>query len=259
MAPPESPATGDSTSGSGNDVRSDANFGTTHWSVVLAAGPADDPAAGPALEALCRAYWYPVYAFLRRRGVPPVDAEDYTQGFFSHLLSRGVLSRARRERGRFRSFLLTCLNHYVADERDKARAQRRGGGEPVLSLDLAGADACYASDPGAAESADRLFDRRWAVTTMERALKRLETEEITAGRANEFERLQPFLIEAAGAGDYRTVAGPLGLSANAAAVAVHRLRRRFRDCVREEVAATVATPGDIAAEMQHLLEALRGC
>ncbi len=238
--------------------RAGAVFATTHWSVVLAAGHAGDTVARPALEALCHAYWYPVYAFLRRRGIPPADAEDFTQGFFLHLLERGVLGRADPDRGRFRSFLLACLNHYVADERDKARAQRRGGGQAGWALDMSGADRRYALEPAHQETPDRLFDRHWALTIMERALARLREEQVAAGRGREFEALQRFLTGVTDGGDYGETAALTGLSANAVAVGVHRLRQRFRDCVREEVASTVATPGDMEEELRHLLMALRG-
>ncbi|MEK7674973.1 MAG: sigma-70 family RNA polymerase sigma factor [Verrucomicrobiota bacterium] len=238
--------------------RTGAVFATTHWSVVLAAGQSGDTAAGPALEALCRAYWYPVYAFLRRRGIQPADAEDFTQGFFAHLLERGVLGRANPERGRFRSFLLACLNHYVADERDKARAQRRGGGQAGWALDLSGAGRRYALEPAHEETPDRLFEKQWALTIMERALERLREEQTAAGRGREFEVLQQFLTGATEGGDYSEAAARAGLSANAVAVAVHRLRRRFRDWVREEAAATLAVPGDVEEELRHLLAALRG-
>ena len=240
-----------------NGGHTGAMFATTHWSVVLAAGQSGDTAAKPALEALCRAYWYPVYAFLRRRGIPPADAEDFTQGFFLHLLERGVLGRADPERGRFRSFLLACLNHYVADERDKARAQRRGGGQARWSLDLSGAGDRYALEAAPQETPDRLFDRHWALTIMERALARLREEQVTAGRGSEFEALQQFFTDVTDGGDYGEAAASAGLSANAVAVAVHRLRRRFRDWVRVEVASTVATPSDMEEEMRHLLAVLR--
>lgn len=248
----------DSASTAGRSEGTRAVFATTLWSVVLAAGPSDGATAGSALEALCRAYWYPVYAFLRRRGFSPADAEDLTQGFFARLLERGVLGRANPARGRFRSFLLACLNHYVADERDKARAQRRGSGQTFRTLDLSGAGERYALEPGDSETPDRAFDRRWAMTTMERALGRLREEESFAGRAAEFDVLHQFLTEATDGGKYHEAAAQTGLSPNAVAVAVYRLRRRFRECVCEEVAGTLAAPGDLEEEMGHLLAALRG-
>ena len=248
----------DASSESPDDSKTRVVFATTRWSLVLAAGQSGDHTPSPALEALCRAYWYPVYAFLRRRGHQPADAEDLTQGFFAHLLSRGVIGRADPERGRFRSFLLACLNHHVIDEAGKARTQRRGGGQPGWSLDLAGADVRYESDVPHGESADRLFDRQWALTTMERALDRLRRELEKDGRGREFEILHRFLVEPTDGGDYEKAAAGLGLSANAVGVAVHRLRRRFRDCVRTEVAETLAQPGDVEEEMRHLLHAIRG-
>ncbi len=256
MSSPD-PAQNQADVASSDGSRTRVVFATTCWSMVLAASQAQGATPSPALETLCRAYWFPVYAFLRRRGHQPADAEDLTQGFFAQLLSRSALGRADPERGRFRSFLLACLNHYVMDQADKARTQRRGGGQSGWSPDLAGAEVRYESDVAHAESADRAFDRQWAVATMERALERLRREQEEAGRGPEFAALERFLVEPTAGGDYREPAAQTGLSPNAVGVAVYRLRRRFRECVRMEVAETLSQPGDVEEEMSHLLLAMR--
>ncbi len=242
---------------SADQAKTSVPFATTHWSVVLAAGNQGDPDARQALETLCRAYWIPVYAFLRRRGHAPADAEDYTQGFFLRILDRGVLSKADPDRGRFRSFLLACLNHYVADERDKARAARREGARPLSGIDTNAANERYLSEPADTNSPDRLFERKWALAVMEHAMENLREEHRIAGLSAEFEALREFLAGSSEHRDYEQAAARTGQSPNAVAVAVHRLRRRYRDFVRREVAATVANPDDLEAEMRHLLGILR--
>lgn len=232
-----------------------AVFATTHWSVVLAAGAHDSPQATAALESLCRAYWYPLYAWLRRRGHTTHDAQDLVQSFLASLLQRRSFSTAAQDKGRFRSFLLAALNHFLADEWDKARALKRGGGQTLLSLDEAQADARYRAEPTASASPDQLFDKRWALTLLEQALARLREEHSASPR--QFELLQPFLTDVPDGGASQRVAAELGLSPGAARVAVHRLRQRYRELVRAEVANTVGALAEVEDELGYLLQAIR--
>jgi len=229
-------------------------FLTTQWSMVLAAG--DSAAAGSyeALNDLCSQYWYPVYAFARRRGASVEDAQDQVQGFFSHLLERGTLKGADPERGRFRSFLLGAFKLYLSDERNRAAAQKRGGGSSALPLDLEGAEDRYRLEAEPAEAPDRLFARRWALELLAHARRRLE-EEIAAGRNPERRRLAAFLTDPDGA-PYREVAAELGMSEAAVKVAVHRLRQRYGAILREEVARTVEDPERVDDELRYLFSVL---
>ena len=230
-------------------------FTTTHWSVVLAAGQPDAPQAGEALEKLCRTYWYPLYAYVRREGYDPLDAQDLTQGFFARLLARNDLGQVGSQKGKFRSFLLAALRHFLSDQRDRARAAKRGGGAEVLSLDAQAAEQRYRLEPVDRMDAEKIFERRWAMTLLERALARLRDEAVVAGKAEWFERLRDFV-----AGDSevscREAAVQLGQTESAVKSAVHRLRQRYRGLVREEIAQTVADPAEIEAEIRYLIAAL---
>lgn len=234
----------------------DAGFVPTRWTVVLSARDAGSPHAGAALESLCQTYWYPLYAYARRLGQAPPDAQDLTQEFFARLLEKRWLAGADREKGRFRSFLLTAFKRFLANEWDRARAQKRGGQAAHLPLDTALAESRYETEPAMELPADRLYERRWALTLLEHTMARLRAEFESAGKATEFEQLKGFLTADRATLAYADIARESGLSAGAARVAVHRLRRRFREVFREEVTHTVATAEDVDEELRHLLAAL---
>ena len=231
---------------------------TTHWSIVVEAKDQDSPECAAALEKLCQAYWYPLYAHVRRLGHAPPDAEDLTQGFFARLLEKGYLRAADEARGRFRTFLLVALDRFLANEWDRTRAQKRGGGCPVVPLDTGLAERLYAAQSVPESSLEREYERRWALTLVEQAVGRLRTEYDQAGKAAEFARLKGFLTAEHGSLPYGPVASSLGTTEGAARVMVHRLRRRFREIFSEEVAHTLANPRDLVEEMEHLMEVLAG-
>jgi DNA-directed RNA polymerase specialized sigma24 family protein len=234
-----------------------AQFTTTHWTVVMAAGNEASPLAAEALEKLCRMYWYPLYAYIRRQGRSPHDAEDLTQGFFASFLKKNSFGTVTREQGRFRSFLLASLNHYLSNERDRLNAAKRGGGTQLVSWDATSAEERYRLEPMADLTPEKDFDRNWAFAVMEQALNRLHDEFENAGKARQFEALKVFLTQETTDGAYDAIAAGWNLPAGSVAVAVHRLRQRYRDLVLEEVADTVATPSDIEDEMRALFAALR--
>jgi DNA-directed RNA polymerase specialized sigma24 family protein len=231
-------------------------FATTHWSVVLAAGQAGSPKSAAALETLCRGYWYPLYAFVRRQGYSPHDAQDLTQAFFACLLEKKYLADVQRDKGKFRSFLLAALKHFLSHERDRARAAKRGGGQTPISLDEEAAEELFLLEPASQASPEAAFDKRWATALLERAFAQVREEFMASGKGLLFERLQTYLADGTSQGDYSAVAAELGMKANAVAVAVHRLRHRYREAVRAEVANTVADPAEIENEMRYLFAAL---
>ena len=231
-------------------------FVTTHWSVVVSAGQSDTPQSRDALEQLCRVYWFPLYAYVRRRGHSPEDAQDLTQEFFARLLAKEWLASTDREKGRFRTFLIVALKRFLANEWDRLHRAKRGGQAPHFPLDPELAEARYQSEPALELSADRIYERRWALALLENTMNRLREEFGQANKAAEFERLKVFLTADKSAIAYADVARDLGTSEGAARVAVHRLRRRFREVFREEVAHTVASAEDVAEEFHHLLAAL---
>lgn len=231
-------------------------FATTHWSVVVAAKGTDSPAVREALEKLCRTYWYPIYAYLRRRGCGEHDAQDLTQGFFAQLLQRRSIQSVEREKGKFRSFLLASLNYFLADERDRANAQKRGGGRQVLSLDVQEAEQRYRLEPVDERSPEKIFEYRWAMTLLDQVLARLGQEFTEAGKRELFERLQAFLVEGTGEETYAEVAQEVGLTEEAVKKAVQRMRRRYHQLFREEIAQTVASPAEVDEELRHLCTVL---
>jgi DNA-directed RNA polymerase specialized sigma24 family protein len=231
-------------------------FVTTHWSVVLTAGHSDTTRAHEALSSLCKTYWYPLYAYVRRRGHSPEDAKDSTQDFFARLLAGNWVADADRAKGRFRTFLLTALNRFLANEWNHAQAQKRGGGSASVPLDTAMAERRYCADTGIALAPDCLYDRQWAMTLLDRALNRLEAENQRSGKAAEFATLSPALTAERGDIPYAAMAAQLNLSEPATRMAVHRLRKRFREVFREEIAQTVAQPDEVEEEIRYLLAAL---
>lgn len=235
---------------------SGAHFQSTHWSVVLAAGSTDAPQRRAALEQLCGTYWYPLYAFARRRGLAREEAADLVQGFFALLLERDDLRRADPARGRFRNFLLSALQHALANQRERERALRRGGGQRPLSFDLEAADARFAREPADARTPELAYRRAWAEAALARALSALEAEQQRIGRAAHFRALAPALSAESDAPAQAEVARALGLSENAVKVALHRLRRRFAELLRAEVAGTLERPDEIEDELRELFAAL---
>lgn len=234
-------------------------FATTHWSVVLAAGEENTPQSLASLEQLCRTYWYSLYAYVRRRGYGHEDAQDLTQGFIAQLLARKSFARVDPSRGRFRSFLLAGLNYFLVDERIRAQAQKRGGGQETLSfVDAQEADARYHLEPVDDSSPDKLFERRWALTLLGQVLARLEQEFCAAGKADLFERLRAHLVATTGEETYAEAAAALGMTREAFKKAVQRLRQRYYELFREEIAHTVADPAAVEDEMRHLCAVMAG-
>jgi len=235
-----------------------ARFLTTHWSVVLAAGRSDSTRAQSALARLCQTYWFPLYAYVRRRGHSPHDAQDLTQAFFAQLLEHQSIACADPVRGRFRSFLLSLLDHFLAHEWQKARALKRGGGQQILSLDLAMAEQRYDLEPADTSSPDKLFDKHWARALLEEVLNQLEAEYQQAGKAELFAALKQTLTGTRESQPYAVLAGRVGMTEAAVKVAVHRLRKRYRELLRAEIANSVADPEQAEDELRHLFAALAG-
>ncbi|MBI2929153.1 MAG: RNA polymerase sigma factor [Verrucomicrobia bacterium] len=236
----------------------EAGFTTTHWSVVLAAGQPDSPQAQAALETLCRTYWYPLYAYVRRRGHGPEDAQDLTQEFFAQLLRKNYPARAERAKGRFRTFLLHTLSQFLADQRERATALKRGGGQVFISLDEESPEDRYRLEPADELTPEKLFERRWAQTILDQALARLHAEFVGAGKGETYEVLQAFEPGEQSALSYADAAARLGVSESAVKSMIHRLRQRHRELVREEIAHTVPTLAEIDEELRHLVAVLRG-
>ena len=234
--------------------RTAAQFATTHWSTVLAAGDSASPGSREALERLCRTYWYPLYAFVRRKGHPPEDAKDLTQAFFQRFLEKHYLRDVLAEKGRFRTFLLTSLTHFLANEWDRTQALKRGGDLVILTLDPAVLEKRYCAEANSKNSPERHFDHLWAEAVMDRALALMEEEFRAAGKADQFDALADFVMRSPDEGEYPAVGERLGLSSHAVAVAVARFRERYRALVRAEIANTVDCPADFEAEMGYLIE-----
>jgi RNA polymerase sigma-70 factor (ECF subfamily) len=236
----------------GNAHHGPAAFTTTHWSVVLEA-QGESPAAHEALEKLCRTYWRPIYAFLRRQGVSPEEAEDITQGFFAQLLERRKFSAVRKEKGRLRSFLLGALKYFLADEQRRAMAIKRGEGQRLIPLEELRADKRIETEPADSMTAEMIYERRWALTVLEQVLDRLKNEYRTAGNAALFDSLKQLLPDEPGSPSQAEIAAQLGMTENALRQAFYRFRQRYQSLLREEIAHTVATPGDIEDELRHLI------
>jgi DNA-directed RNA polymerase specialized sigma24 family protein len=226
-------------------------FATTHWSVVQSAGHTTAEGAA-ALEKLCRTYWYPLYAYVRRRGFSEHDAEDLTQGFFTQLLYRKSIRDVSKDKGRFRSFLLASINYFIADERKSARAQKRGGGCTILSFDAQEAETRYRMEPVDVRTPEVIFDHRWAMTLLDQVLVRLKEQFVHEGKSHLFKGLQPFLVESVKDTTYADAASALGISEEAFKKAVQRMRRRYGELFREEIAHTVADPNDVEKELRNL-------
>lgn len=235
-----------------------ARFLSTQWSLVLAAGGSSSVAGHEALEELCRAYWPPLYAFARRAGHSPADARDLTQGFFAHLLDGASLSSASPERGRFRSFLLGAFKHFLAHERDRQNALKRGGGLQWVPLDLSVEEAALAGQSETGDRPDSAYDRRWAAALLERVLIRLREEFALSGRAELFNHFKDFLLGETVGGGYAAVATHLGMTEGAAKMTVTRMRDRYRRLLRAEIAHTVDHPDLVEEELRHLRAIVRG-
>ncbi len=229
-----------------------AGFPTTHWSRVLAAS-GDDPGSREALAALCRDYWYPLYGFVRLKGHSPEDAQDLVQGLFAELIGRRALRGLDPARGRFRSFLMACCSRSIAKHHARERALKRGGGLAPIAIDWAQGESRLTAEPAHDETPERLFERRWAATLLERVLQRVDAEMARSDRKALYERLRPGLLGQEDAPPYRQVAEELGLTEGAVKAAAHRLRAVYRRRVREEVARTVADPAEVDAECEALL------
>jgi RNA polymerase sigma factor (sigma-70 family) len=235
-----------------SDFAGNREFAATRWSLVLRAGQQSSPHSRQALESLCGTYWYPLYAFVRRRVADVHEAQDLTQEFFATLLERNALGAADQERGRFRSFLLTAIKNFLADEWDNAKAQKRGGGRRAISLDFESGEGRYSLHTSDDLSPDRLYEKQWALTLLDRVLSRLRDEFVAKGKENQFESLKPFLAGDDDAGSYQNAARALGISAAAARVAAHRTRRRYREILRAEIAETVANAEEVDDELSRL-------
>jgi len=231
-------------------------FATTRWSVVMAARDESSPTSTEALETLCRGYWYPLYAFVRRSGRSPHDAEDLTQEFFARLLQKHWLDAVEQERGKFRSFMVTAMKRFLANEWDKSQTAKRGGGYSHVPLDPEAAEARYAQEPAYPCSADSVYERRWALTLLDHAMACLRAEYDRDGRENDFAQLKGFLTADRGEIPYAQIAGSFGISEGNARVAVHRLRKRFREVFRETIADTVTNPAEVDAEVRYVVEIL---
>ena len=232
-------------------------FATTHWTQVLHAGRSDSTSAREALAQLCQSYWYPLYAYARRRGNSPADAEDLTQGFFARLLELNSLADVRREKGKFRSFLLASLNHYISDEWDRARAQKRGHGR-VVSLDAGLAEERFSHEPADALTPEKLFEKKWAMTLLESVVQKLQGEYESAGKGALFMVLKFSIAGDQGEESYAELAAQLGMSEATLRVTIHRLRQRYRQLLRDEIARTVASEAEVDGEIRHLFAALAG-
>lgn len=233
------------------------HFATTRWSIVLAAGRDSSPEAKTALATLCETYWFPLYAFVRRQGYDAQDAQDLTQGFFTRLLEKKDLRDVQRERGKFRSFLLASMKHFLMNEWDRTQAQKRGGGQRMLSVDFDEAESRLRLEPSHEQTPEVIFEKQWALTLLDRVRAVLREEFVTAHKAEQFDRLHVYLTGEKSAVTYAEVAEELRISEAAVKMAVSRLRRRFHDRLRKEIAQTVATEDEVDDEIRALIDALQ--
>lgn len=233
-----------------------ARFATTHWSVIITAGQASTTRSEDALEHLCRTYWPPVYSYLRRQGHSVHESQDLTQGFFARFLEKNYLQNVQPAKGKFRSYLLGAVKHFVSNERDRAQAKKRGGGQPILSLDFERAEGQYGIEPSDSTTAEKIFDRCWALALLDRVLSRLQEENEARGKAKTFEHLKVFITKGTSTESYQDVAEKLETTTGAVKVAAHRLRHRYREILKEEVSGTVENEAEIDEELRYLLEAV---
>jgi RNA polymerase sigma-70 factor (ECF subfamily) len=233
-----------------------SQFATTHWSLVVAARDRTSPQAREALATLCRIYWYPLYAFIRRQGHRADQAQDLTQEFFARLLEKDFLSMVDREKGKFRSFLLACCKHFLANERDRANAQKCGGGLQIISVDFSAVEGRYQLESTHTLTPERLFERRWVLTLLDQVLAKLRQEFGQAAKRDLFDRLKIFLTGESCKHSYAQVAKELNRSEVAVKVTVHRLRRRYRELLREEIARTLDDPSQVEAEIRDFFAIL---
>lgn len=233
------------------------NFASTQWSIVVQAGGVrNSPDVEQAMSLLCSTYWYPLYVFIRRQGYSANEAEDLTQEFFTRFIDRDFLSNVDQNRGKFRTFLLACCQHFLANQRDHARAQKRGGGRATLTLDFPGAAERYSHEPASEETAEKVFLRRWALTLLDQALAQLHREYQAEGKTDLFNHLKTALVGATQAHSDTTIAAPLDMTPEAVRKAGQRLRQRYRKILREHIGATVDEPGAIEDEIRDLFAAL---
>jgi DNA-directed RNA polymerase specialized sigma24 family protein len=230
----------------------DGGFTTTRWSVVVAAGQQSSPDSKQALESLCAAYWFPLYAYARRRAPDVNEAQDLTQALFAELLEKNYVGSATRERGRFRAFLLTAFKHFLSKQKEKAKAQKRGGGRTPIPLDFGSADSHLRIDPAAGLTAEEFYDQQWAITLLGQIMERLETEFVRSGKSRQFAELKGFIIGDHAGTTYTQVAGRLNMTEAAAKKATSRMRQRYRELLREEIAQTVASLDEVDDEMRNL-------
>jgi DNA-directed RNA polymerase specialized sigma24 family protein len=240
----------------GESGSSAESFPATHWSVVLQAGQSTSPQAAEALETLCRTYWYPLFAYIRRKGHDPEEARDLTQEFFARLLKKNYVAHADAARGKFRSFLLTALNRFLANEWRRAQTGKRGGGRTPISLDDTTAERRYGLELVNDETPERIYERRWALTLLDQAFGRLRAEMAASGKSRHFDQLSGLLTSQATRKERAAAGAPLEMTAGAVAVAVHRLRQRYHDLVCEEIAHTVASPAEVDNEIRWLFAAV---
>ena len=231
-------------------------FPVTQWTLVVAAGATPSPESAAALERLCASYWYPLYAYVRRCGHAPCDAEDFTQEFFARLLEHHWLARADRDRGRFRSFLLTAMKRFLANEWAKAKTLKRGGGVRLVPLQLDTAETRYSREPADTSTPEQVFERQWALLLLESVLERLRVDYTRVGKGALFETLQPCLIGSSEAQPYAALATQLGMTVGAVSMTVGRLRERYREYLKEEIRQTLASPAEVDGELRHLFRTL---
>ena len=233
-----------------------AQFAATSWTDVLAAQRSGSPEAAAALERLCHNYWYPLYAYIRRKGYDPHKAQDLNQEFFYRLLKENYLGAVDRRRGKFRSFLLAALNHFLSNQRDHERAAKRGGGQTLVSLDDTEAEDRFKLEPASDLSPEKIFERNWFLTLFDQALQHLREEQSNAGREQLFDALKSFIVDDASSGEYNVVAERVQMTPNAVAVTVHRWRERYKKLVYEEIVRTVADSSEIEDELHRFFKVM---